>query len=98
MNPAAAAQLGIKPFEDADYLQSDEDAALFTKAVDDTARARGMMQLACDTGITREGLYKALGEQGMRLCDIPDSVKPTALPSDSTCKYCLKIARKILQR
>lgn len=23
-----------------------------------------MMQLACDTGITREGLYKALGEQG----------------------------------
>lgn len=30
----------------------------------DIARARGMMQLARDTGITREGLYKALGEQG----------------------------------
>ncbi len=28
------------------------------------ARARGMMQLARDTGLTREGLYKALGEQG----------------------------------
>ena len=79
MNPTAAAQLGIKPFEAADYLQSDddcaqylqacmdaapEDAALFTKAVGDIARARGMMQLARDTGITREGLYKALGEQG----------------------------------
>lgn len=79
MNPTAAAQLGIKHFEAADYLQSDEDcaqylqacmdeapedAALFTKAVGDIARARGMMQLARDTGITREGLYKALGEQG----------------------------------
>lgn len=39
-------------------------AALFTKAVGDIARARGMMQLARGTGITREGLYKALGEQG----------------------------------
>ena len=79
MNPTAAEQLGIKPYEAADYLQSDEDcaqylqacmdgapedAALFTKAVGDVARARGMMQLARDTGITREGLYKALGEQG----------------------------------
>lgn len=79
MNPTAAAQLGIQPFDAADYLQSDEDcaqylqacideapedAALFTKAVGDIARARGMMQLAKGTGITREGLYKALGEQG----------------------------------
>ncbi len=79
MNTTAAGQLGIKPFEAADYLQSDEDcaeylqacmdeapedAALFTKAVGDIARARGMMQLARGTGITREGLYKALGEQG----------------------------------
>ncbi len=79
MNPKAAAQLGIQPFDAADYLQSDEDcalylqacmaedpedAALFTKAVGDIARARGMMQLARDTGISREGLYKALGEQG----------------------------------
>lgn len=68
MNPTAAAQLGIQPFDAADYLQSDEDcaqylqacideapedAALFTKAVGDIARARGMMQLARDTGINR---------------------------------------------
>jgi probable addiction module antidote protein len=79
MNPAAAAQFGIKPFGAADYLQSDEDcaqylqacmdeapddAALFTKAVGDIARVRCMMQLARYSGITREGLYKALGEQG----------------------------------
>ena len=49
------AELRIKPFE---------AAALFTKAVGDIARARGKMQLARDTGVTREGLYKALGEQG----------------------------------
>ena len=79
MNPTAAKKLGIQSFDVADYLQSDEDcamylqacieqapddAALFAKALGDIARARGMMQLARDTGITREGLYKALGEQG----------------------------------
>ena len=79
MNPTAAEKLGIQPFDAADYLQSDEDcamylqacieqapddAALFAKALGDIARARGMMQLARDTGITREGLYKALSEQG----------------------------------
>ncbi len=41
-----------------------QDAGLFADAVGDIARARGMMQLAKGTGITREGLYKALGEQG----------------------------------
>ena len=79
MNPTAAEKLGIQPFDAADFLQSDEDcamylqacieqapddASLFAKALGDIARARGMMQLARDTGITREGLYKALGEQG----------------------------------
>ena len=79
MNPTADEKLGIQPFDAADYLQSDEDcamylqacieqapddAALFAKALGGIARARGMMQLARDTGITREGLYKALSEQG----------------------------------
>lgn len=79
MNPTAVEKLGIRPFDAADYLQSDEDcalylqacieeapddAALFSQALGDIARARGMMQLARDTGITREGLYKALGDQG----------------------------------
>ena len=79
MNPHAVEKLGIKPLDAADYLQSDEDcalylqtcleeapgdAALFAKALGDVARARGMMQLARDTGMSREGLYKALGENG----------------------------------
>ena len=41
-----------------------QDAGLFANAVGDIARARGMMQLAKGTGITREGLHEALGEQG----------------------------------
>lgn len=79
MNPTAVEKLGIKPFDAADYLQSDEDCALylqacledapgdtvlFSRALGDVARARGMMQLARDTGMSREGLYKALGENG----------------------------------
>ena len=79
MNRAAYERLGIKPFDAAEYLQSDEDcaaylqtcleqapddASVFAKALGDIARARGMMQLAKDTGLTREGLYKSLGEQG----------------------------------
>ena len=61
--------VGFKDDDWAKYLQAcidgaPDDAALFAKAVGDMARARGMMQLARDTGITREGLYKALGEHG----------------------------------
>lgn len=37
---------------------------LFIKAVGHIARARGMKQLSRDTGMTREGHYKALGERG----------------------------------
>jgi hypothetical protein len=43
-----------------------------------------MMHLAFYTGISRTRLYKAYGEQGMLLCNIPESVKPTALPRKST--------------
>lgn len=61
------------PFDAADYLDSDEavaaylsaaldddDPDLFLIAVKDVARARGMTQLARDTGLGRESLYKAL--------------------------------------
>lgn len=63
----------------ADYLDTDEDMALYLDAcleedpgdgsliraaLGDIARARGMTQLAHDTGLTREGLYKALSAEG----------------------------------
>ena len=62
-----------------DQLQSGEDMALYLDAcldedpgdgsvmraaLNDIARAQGMSQLARDTGLTREGLYKALSPAG----------------------------------
>ena len=63
----------------ADYLKTTEDMALYLDAcldedtgdgqliraaLNDIARARGMSQLARDTGLTREGLYRALSTKG----------------------------------
>ena len=63
----------------ADYLDTAEDRALYLdacieedpgdgslirSALGDIARVRGMTQLAHDTGLTREGLYKALSAEG----------------------------------
>lgn len=47
------------------YLQacieeSNNDAAFIAKALGNIARAKGMAQLAKDTGLGRESLYKAL--------------------------------------
>lgn len=44
--------------------EAPEDAALLTAAIGDIARARGMSQLARETGLTREGLYQALSPSG----------------------------------
>lgn len=66
-------------YDTADYLKSEEDMALYLDACieDDPgdgslirtalgsiARAKGMSQLARDTGISREGLYRALSAEG----------------------------------
>lgn len=64
-------------YDTADYLKTDEDVvayldaavedgdpALMAAALGDVARARNMSQLARDTGMTREGLYKALSGDG----------------------------------
>lgn len=63
----------LPEFDVAEYLGSDEeiaayltavieenDASLLSAALGDIARARGMAQVAKDSGITREALYKAL--------------------------------------
>lgn len=60
-----------------DYLKSDEDMAayleaaledgdpaLFTAALGDIARAKGMSEIARETGLGRESLYKALSPDG----------------------------------
>ena len=53
------------PEEMAAYLEAcleeaNGDAAFIAKALGDIARARGMSQVARDTGLSRESLYKAL--------------------------------------
>ena len=40
------------------------DGSLIRAALNDIARAQNMSQLAREVGMTREGLYKALGESG----------------------------------
>jgi probable addiction module antidote protein len=44
--------------------EAPDDPALLAAALGDIARARGMVQLARETGLTREGLYKALSKDG----------------------------------
>lgn len=49
------------------YLEAafeDGDPQLIAAALGDAARAHGMTQLAKETGVTREALYRALSEQG----------------------------------
>lgn len=49
------------------YLEAaleDGDPSLVTAALGDIARARGMTQLARDSGLGRESLYKALSPTG----------------------------------
>ena len=53
------------PEEIAAYLEvcfeeADVDAALIAKVLGNIARAKGMSQLARETGLSRESLYKAL--------------------------------------
>lgn len=63
----------LPEFDVAEYLESEEDMAaylttvleeddpgLLAAALGDIARARGMSQVAKDSGIAREALYKAL--------------------------------------
>lgn len=75
----------------ADYLSAvleDGDPALLAAALGDVAKARGMSQVARDSGLTREGLYKALSGQGnpsfatvmkvLRALGLQVSVQPVA--------------------
>jgi len=70
---------GFSRWDSADYLKTEEDMQLYLDACADEdpgdgslirtalgniARARSMMQLSRDTGMTREGLYRALSSEG----------------------------------
>ena len=66
-------------YDTADYLKSEDDMVAYLEAcmeeagddpafiavaLGNIARAHGMVQLAKETGLTREGLYKALSAEG----------------------------------
>lgn len=66
-------KIKTRPFDAANYLNDEEDISaylqvvmedgdpeLLAAALGDIARTRGMTQLAKDTGLSRESLYKSL--------------------------------------
>lgn len=92
-----------RPFDMANYLSNEEeiteylrqvledgDPAELAAALGDIARARGMTQLARDTGLSRESLYKSLsGERApssdtlfkvMRALGFQLTIQPVAHP------------------
>lgn len=71
------AKTRTKPFDASEYLDSEESMAAYLQAaleegdprlvvlaIGDIARARGMAQIARETGLRRESLYKALSPDG----------------------------------
>lgn len=67
----------LLPWDPAEHLETEEDMAIYLEAaleegepslvaaaLGDIARARGMTQLARETGLGRESLYKALSPNG----------------------------------
>ena len=71
------AKTKTRPYDAAEYLETVEDMAAYleaaledgeptvvVKALGTIARARGMSQIARDTGLGRESLYKALSPEG----------------------------------
>ena len=72
-------KIKLRKWDSAEYLKTDEDmvlyleacleeagddAAFIAKALGTIARAKGMTQLAKETGLGRESLYKALSGEG----------------------------------
>ncbi len=72
-------KIKLSKWDSAEYLKTDEDmvgyleacldeagddAAFIAKALGTIARAKGMTQLANETGLGRESLYKALSGEG----------------------------------
>ena len=54
----------IAAYLDACFEEAGDDAAFITHALGVVARAKGMTQLAKQTGLGRESLYKALSGEG----------------------------------
>lgn len=51
-------------FLEAAFEEAGDDASYLAHAIGEVARARGMMQLARETGLARESLYRSLSTEG----------------------------------
>ena len=71
------AKMQTRPWDAADYLESEEDVVLYLEAafedgdpgliaaaLGDIAKAKGMTTVAAEAGLGRESLYKALSPDG----------------------------------
>ncbi len=71
------AKIQTRPWDAADYLESEEDVVLYLEAafedgdpgliaaaLGDIAKAKGMTTVAAEAGLGRESLYKALSPDG----------------------------------
>lgn len=102
-------KIKTRPWDVVEYLQTDEDIAAYLTAVledgtpaviaaalGDIARAKGMAQIARDTGLGRESLYKALSAGGnpafatflsvLTALGLKLSVQPAAAPKKVAAK------------
>jgi probable addiction module antidote protein len=57
-------QAEMAAYLDAWLSEAPEDVSGIARALGDIARAKGMTQVARDTGLSRESLYKALSDDG----------------------------------
>jgi probable addiction module antidote protein len=68
--------------------ESEGDAAFISKAFGDIARAKGMTQIARETGLSRESLYKALsGDRSPSLDTILKVVAALGLKFSASVKH-----------
>lgn len=53
-----------RQYIEACFEEAGDDPAFIVKALGDVARAKGMMQIARETGLAREALYRSLSAHG----------------------------------
>jgi probable addiction module antidote protein len=96
--PYDVAEFLETPEEMAAYLEaciqeSEGDSAFIAKALGDIARAKGMTQIARETGLSRESLYKALsGDRSPSFDTILKVISALGLKLSANVKEVAKVA------
>lgn len=96
--PYDVAEFLETPEEMAAYLEaciqeSEGDSAFIAKALGDIARAKGMTQIARETGLSRESLYKALsGDRSPSFDTILKVISALGLKLSASAKEVAEVA------